>query len=105
MYSLCTDAFFNNLDCYESNKGGGFILSKGQEQWSSRWGFIAASIGMAIGTGNIWRFPRVAAANGGGPFIIAWTVALFMWGLPLLMAEMVIGKKPVMARLALLEIF
>lgn len=93
MYSLYTDAFFNNLDCYESNKGGGFILSKGQEQWSSRWGFIAASIGMAIGTGNIWRFPRVAAANGGGPFIIAWTVALFMWGLPLLMAEMVIGKK------------
>lgn len=68
-------------------------MGKQKEQWGSRWGFIAASIGMAIGTGNIWRFPRVAAQNGGGPFIIAWTIALFVWGIPLLMAEMVIGKK------------
>ncbi|MCG8539046.1 MAG: sodium-dependent transporter [Clostridia bacterium] len=64
-----------------------------KEQWGSRWGFIAASIGMAIGTGNIWRFPRVAAKNGGGPFIIAWTVALLVWSIPLLMGEMIIGKK------------
>ncbi len=68
-------------------------MSQSTEKWGSRWGFIAASIGMAIGTGNIWRFPRVAAANGGGPFIIAWTVALFVWGIPLLMAEMVMGKR------------
>lgn len=67
-------------------------MSQGNETWGSRWGFIAASIGMAIGTGNIWRFPRVAASNGGGPFIIAWTIALFVWGIPLLMAEMVMGK-------------
>lgn len=68
-------------------------MSDQKEQWGSRWGFVAAAIGMAIGTGNIWRFPRVAAANGGGPFIIAWTVALFVWAIPLLMGEMVIGKK------------
>lgn len=68
-------------------------MSQNKEQWGSRWGFIAASIGMAIGTGNIWRFPRVAAKNGGGPFIIAWTVALLVWSIPLLMGEMVIGKK------------
>ncbi|WP_432666155.1 sodium-dependent transporter [Wukongibacter baidiensis] len=68
-------------------------MSQKKEQWGSRWGFIAASIGMAIGTGNIWRFPRVAAKNGGGPFIIAWTVALLVWSIPLLMGEMVIGKK------------
>lgn len=68
-------------------------MEKNKEQWGSRWGFIAASIGMAIGTGNIWRFPRVAAKNGGGPFIIAWTVALLVWSIPLLMGEMVIGKK------------
>ncbi|MTI54929.1 hypothetical protein, partial [Geosporobacter ferrireducens] len=37
-------------------------MSQQKEQWGSRWGFIAASIGMAIGTGNVWRFPRVAAA-------------------------------------------
>jgi NSS family neurotransmitter:Na+ symporter len=68
-------------------------MSKNTEQWGSRWGFILASIGMAIGTGNIWRFPRVAAANGGGPFIIAWTIALFVWAIPLLMGEMVMGRK------------
>jgi len=66
--------------------------SQATEKWSSRWGFIAATIGMAIGTGNIWRFPRVAANNGGGTFIIAWTIALLVWSIPLLMAEMVIGK-------------
>ncbi|MBS3938606.1 MAG: sodium-dependent transporter [Peptococcaceae bacterium] len=64
-----------------------------KEQWGSRWGFLMAAIGMAIGTGNIWRFPRVAAANGGGPFIIAYTIALFLWAIPLLIGEMVIGKK------------
>lgn len=68
-------------------------MGQNKEQWGSRWGFIAASIGMAIGTGNIWRFPRVAAKNGGGPFVIAWTVALLVWSIPLLMGEMVIGKK------------
>ena len=68
-------------------------MSQQKEQWGSRWGFIAASIGMAIGTGNIWRFPRIAAKNGGGPFIIAWTIALFVWAIPVLMGEMVIGRK------------
>ncbi|MBB6216545.1 NSS family neurotransmitter:Na+ symporter [Anaerosolibacter carboniphilus] len=68
-------------------------MSQQKEQWASRWGFIAASIGMAIGTGNVWRFPRVAAANGGGPFIIAWTIALFVWSIPLLMGEMVMGRR------------
>ncbi|TCO73676.1 sodium-dependent transporter [Marinisporobacter balticus] len=68
-------------------------MSGQKEQWGSRWGFIAAAMGMAIGTGNIWRFPRVAAANGGGPFLIAWTVALFVWAIPLLMGEMVMGRK------------
>ena len=68
-------------------------MSEKKEQWGSRWGFIMASIGMAIGTGNIWRFPRVAAKNGGGPFIIAWTIALFVWAIPLLMGELIMGKK------------
>ncbi len=61
--------------------------------FGSRFGFICAAIGMAVGTGNIWRFPRVAAANGGGAFLIALTVAIFVWAIPLLIAEMVIAKK------------
>ncbi|MCQ1529129.1 sodium-dependent transporter [Lutispora saccharofermentans] len=68
-------------------------MSEKRETWASRVGFIAATIGMAIGTGNIWRFPRVAANNGGGPFIIAWTVALFVWAIPLHMGEMTMGRK------------
>ncbi len=63
-----------------------------KEQFASRWGFIAAAIGMAVGTGNIWRFPRMAAQNGGGAFVLAYTIALFIWSAPLLMGEMAIGR-------------
>lgn len=61
-------------------------------QWSSRRGFILASLGMAFGAGNIWRFPRVVAANDGGPFLIAFIIANLIWAVPLLMIEMVMGK-------------
>lgn len=56
-------------------------------------GYIAAALGMCIGTGNVWRFPRVCAANGGGAFILAWTIAMLIYAVPLLSAEMAIGKK------------
>ena len=61
-------------------------------QWSSRVGFILASLGMAFGAGNIWRFPRVVAANDGGPFLIAFIIANLVWAVPLLMIEMAMGK-------------
>lgn len=51
-----------------------------------------AAIGMAVGTGNIWRFPRVAAANGGGAFLIPWLVFLVLWSIPLLMVETAMGR-------------
>ena len=47
------------------------------EIFTSRWALILAALGMAIGTGNIWRFPRILASNGGGAFLIPWTVFLF----------------------------
>jgi NSS family neurotransmitter:Na+ symporter len=65
----------------------------GKDTFGTRFGFIAAGIGMAVGTGNVWRFPRVAAANGGGAFLIALTVAMFVYAIPLLVGEMVIGRK------------
>ncbi len=64
-----------------------------KEQWGSRLGYLFAALGMVIGTGNIWRFPRVCAANGGGAFLIAWTIAMLIYAVPLLMSEMVLGKK------------
>lgn len=63
-----------------------------REQWGSRLGFIFAALGMAVGTGNIWRFPRIAGSNYGGTFIIAYIVCNLIWVLPLLMTEMGIGK-------------
>ena len=66
---------------------------KESEQFSSRLGLILTTIGAAVGTGNIWRFPREAAANGGGAFMIGWLLFLFAWSIPLLIAEFAIGKK------------
>lgn len=64
-----------------------------QETFRSRFGLIAALIGMAVGTGNIWRFPRVMAANGGGAFLIPWLLFLFLWSVPLLMIEFSCGQR------------
>ncbi|MDD8030481.1 MAG: sodium-dependent transporter [Acidobacteriota bacterium] len=64
-----------------------------KEQFVSKLGFVAAAIGMAVGTGNIWRFPRMAAQYGGGVFVLVYILALFLWSAPLLMVEMAIGRK------------
>ncbi len=63
------------------------------EHFTSRWGLILSVIGIAVGTGNIWRFPRIAAANGGGSFLIPWVLFLFLWSIPLIIAEFAIGKQ------------
>lgn len=65
---------------------------KEKEFFTSRWGLILATLGIAIGTGNIWRFSRVVAQNGGGSFLIPWVVFLFFWSIPLIITEFAIGK-------------
>ncbi|MGH7465436.1 MAG: sodium-dependent transporter, partial [Longimicrobiales bacterium] len=67
-------------------------MSERVEHFSTRWGMLAAMIGMAVGTGNIWRFPRVAATNGGGSFLVAWVVFLLLWSVPLILVEFSMGK-------------
>ena len=62
------------------------------EVFTSRWGMLLAMLGMAMGTGNIWRFPRIAANNGGGSFLVAWVVFLLAWSVPLLIVEFAMGK-------------
>lgn len=64
-----------------------------QETFKSRFGLITALLGMAVGTGNIWRFPRVMSANGGGAFLVPWLLFLFLWSVPLLMIEFSCGQK------------
>jgi len=66
-------------------------MAQKTEEFSNRWGIILAALGMAIGAGNLWRFPRIAGEHGGA-FIILWMLFLIIWSIPLLMAELAIGK-------------
>lgn len=68
-------------------------IKQGGEQFTSRWGLLCTILGMAVGTGNIWRFPREVAGNNGGAFLIACFIAIFIWAVPLIMAESTFGKK------------
>jgi NSS family neurotransmitter:Na+ symporter len=62
-----------------------------QEYFSSRWALLLATVGMAIGAGNIWRFPRLAGQYGGS-FLIPWFIFLFLWSIPLILIEFSLGK-------------
>jgi neurotransmitter:Na+ symporter, NSS family len=67
-----------------------------KERFSTKWGLILSVLGIAVGTGNIWRFPRIAAQNAGddgaGAFLIAWVTFLFIWSVPLIIAEYGMGR-------------
>lgn len=65
----------------------------GRATWSSNLGFVAAAVGSAVGLGNIWRFPYIAGENGGGSFLLAYAVAIFLCGLPLLVFEVAAGRQ------------
>ncbi|MEM1243415.1 MAG: sodium-dependent transporter [Pseudomonadota bacterium] len=61
-------------------------------EWSSHWAFIFAATGAAVGLGNIWKFPYIAGLNGGGAFVLVYLICILIIGIPLLMAEIVIGR-------------
>lgn len=67
-------------------------MAKQQDQWTSKIGFILAAAGSAIGLGAIWKFPYVAGTSGGGAFFLLFLVFTLFIGLPLLLAEFVIGR-------------
>ena len=64
-----------------------------REEWKSRYGFVLAAIGSAVGLGSLWRFPYVTYDNGGGTFLIMYFFALFTAGIPILILEFTIGHK------------
>ena len=64
-----------------------------REQWSGRIGFILATAGFSVGLGNIWRFPYLAGENGGGAFLLVYVVFAILIGIPLLTAEISLGRK------------
>ena len=63
-----------------------------REQWTSRRGFVLAAIGSAVGLGNMWRFSYLAAENGGAAFVILYLAVTLLVGLPVLLAELVLGR-------------
>jgi len=63
------------------------------DQWSSRWMFILAATGSAVGLGNIWKFPYTAGENGGGAFILIYLLCIFAIGIPVMMAEIMLGRR------------
>ncbi|MCG8517893.1 MAG: sodium-dependent transporter [Pseudomonadales bacterium] len=61
--------------------------------WSSRLAFILAATGSAVGLGNIWKFPYITGENGGGAFVLVYLVCIAAVGIPIMMAEVLIGRR------------
>ena len=61
--------------------------------WTSRFAFLMASVGFAVGLGNIWRFPYVTGENGGAAFVLIYLGCAFLIGVPILMAELMVGRR------------
>lgn len=62
-------------------------------QWGSRWAFILAATGSAVGLGNIWRFPYVVGEYGGAAFILVYLGCIVLIGVPVMMSEILIGRR------------
>ncbi|MEE9292719.1 MAG: sodium-dependent transporter, partial [Acidobacteriota bacterium] len=68
-------------------------MERDRGQWSSQIGFILAAAGSAIGLGNLWKFPYITWHNNGGAFVLIYLVCIASVGLPIMMAEILIGRK------------
>ena len=69
------------------------MIDTNRVQWSSRLTFVMAAVGCAVGLGNIWLFPFLAGANGGGAFVLVYLVAVAILALPILIAELMVGRR------------
>ena len=63
-----------------------------RESWGNHFEFFLSSLGLAVGLGNVWRFPYVAYENGGGTFMVPYLIMLFIVGLPCLFVEQSVGQ-------------
>lgn len=63
------------------------------DHWSSRFAFLMAAVGFAVGLGNIWRFPYIVGENGGAAFVIIYLACAFGIGVPILIAELMVGRR------------
>ena len=63
------------------------------EEWSSRFTYILAATGSAVGLGNIWKFPYITGENGGGAFVLVYLACIVAIGIPLMIAESMMGRR------------
>ena len=68
-------------------------MANRHEQWVTNRGFVLATIGAAVGLGNIWRFSYVAGENGGGAFLLVYLASVLLVGAPIVIAEMAMGRR------------
>lgn len=61
--------------------------------WSSKLGFVLAAVGSAVGLGNVWKFPYIVGEHGGGAFVIVYLACIALIGAPVLMAEILVGRR------------
>lgn len=61
--------------------------------WSSRFAFVLAAAGSAVGLGNIWKFPYMAGENGGGAFVLLYLISIALFGIPVMMSEVLLGRR------------
>jgi len=62
-------------------------------QWSNRLAFVLAATGSAVGLGNVWKFPYIAGENGGGAFVLVYLFCIAVIGVPIMMAEVMLGRR------------
>lgn len=67
-------------------------MENNRGSWSSRFGFLMAAVGSAVGLGNLWKFPYLAGENGGGAFVLVYIGLVILLGFTLMLAEMTIGR-------------
>ena len=68
-------------------------MQNGHEHWSSRFVFLMAAVGAAVGLGNLWKFPYTAGVSGGAAFVIVYIVAIIAVAVPIVAAELLIGRR------------
>ncbi|MFT6113786.1 MAG: NSS family neurotransmitter:Na+ symporter [Oleispira sp.] len=61
--------------------------------WGGRWTFILAATGSAVGLGNLWKFPYITGENGGGAFVLVYLACILLAGIPVMLAEVLLGRK------------
>lgn len=68
-------------------------MMKKRASFETKFGVFAATVGSAVGLGNIWRFPYLTGNNGGAAFILIYVLCMLLIGIPIIISELIIGRK------------